>query len=222
MTGAAAGNTPLAIGVGVTLAVVAYLLGGIPWSLIVVKKKAGIDLRTVGSGNLGSTNVSRVLSGKYAVLVFFLDMAKGALAVTAAMVASSVLFGRHSAAYDWITVITVISAVLGHMYSPYVGFKGGKGIAVTAGAAGFLNPLCLFWGALAFFAVALTSRRVSLGSLTIALVYPPLCAFFYRGQPVNLALSVAVSGLIVFAHRANIGRLIRGEEPKVTWGIYKD
>lgn len=202
--------------------VFAYLLGGIPWSLIIVKKKAGVDLRTVGSGNLGSTNVSRVLGGKWAVLVFFLDMAKGALPVTVAMILARVLFGRESAAYDWITVLTVISAILGHVYSPYVGFKGGKGIAVTAGAAGFLNPWCLLGGAIAFFAVALTTRRVSAGSVTVALVYPPLCLYFYPGKPVNFALSLAASALIVWAHRANIKRLIKGEEPKVTWGIYKD
>jgi glycerol-3-phosphate acyltransferase PlsY len=193
-----------------------YLVGGIPWSLLIGKWVKGIDLRTIGSGNLGATNVARSLGGTWAVVVFFLDFAKGALPVAVA------LFFTPAANHDLLMMSGAVGAVLGHVYSPYIKFRGGKGIAVTAGAAAVANPWCLVVGTVLFFAVAVSSRRVSLGSLTIGLAYPFLVAYFYPGRPVSLAFAIAVCGLVWWSHRANIRRLVSGEEPKVSWGIFKN
>lgn len=200
----------------IALAAFGYLLGGIPWALIIGKRVAGVDLRTVGSGNLGATNVARTLGGKWAVAVFFLDALKGAIPVTLALA----LAPREL--HDWFMVLGAVSAIMGHIYSPYIRFKGGKGIAVTAGAAGVMNPWCLLFGTIAFFLVAVSTRRVSLGSLTIGLVYPPLTLWFYPGRPLNLTFTIIVTGIIFWSHRANIRRLLAGQEPKVSWGVFRD
>jgi acyl phosphate:glycerol-3-phosphate acyltransferase len=192
-----------------------YVIGGIPWALLIGKWVKGVDLRTIGSGNLGATNVARNVGGGWAVAVFFLDFAKGALPVAVATLAPL-------ANQDALMMAAALGAVLGHVYSPYIRFRGGKGIAVTAGAAAVANPLCLIVGTVIFFAVGLSTRRVSLGSLTIGLAYPPLTWYFYPERPVNLAFAFAACALVVWSHRANIGRLVRGEEPKVSWGIFKN
>lgn len=191
----------------------AYLIGGIPWALIVGKRVAGIDLRTVGSGNLGATNVGRALGKKWAVAVFALDFAKAALPV---LVAGALTGGKTQ---EIMQVSAALGAILGHVYSPYIGFRGGKGIATTAGAAFAMNPLALIVGTVAFFVTAYLSARVSVGSLTIAALYPPVMIVLYPGRNVNLAFAVCVSLLIIWTHRANIGRLVRGEEPRVSWGM---
>lgn len=195
---------------------VAYLIGGIPWALLIGKWVAHVDLRRVGSGNLGATNVARFLGGKWAVLVFALDFVKGALPVVAAGLLLAPAYREP------VQVAAAVGAVLGHVYSPYIGFRGGKGIATSAGVAGGLIPWALLVGTVTFFAVALTSRRVSLGSLAIAVVAVPAVLFFYPGHPFLLVFGIYVSVLVVWKHRSNIGRLLRGEEPKVTWGIFKD
>jgi acyl phosphate:glycerol-3-phosphate acyltransferase len=202
--------------VAVALLVSGYAIGGIPWALLIGKWVKGIDLRTVGSGNLGATNVARSLGGTWAVLVFFLDFAKGMLPVAAAVILTP------DANHDLLMMAGAVGAVLGHVYSPYIGFRGGKGIAVTAGATAVANPWCLLVGTVLFFAVALSTRRVSVGSLVIGIAYPPLVLLFYPGRPFNLAFSVAVCALVFWSHRANIGRLLRGEEQKVSWGIFKN
>jgi glycerol-3-phosphate acyltransferase PlsY len=200
----------------VALAAIGYFLGGVPFSLIVAKKVAGVDLRKVGSGNLGATNVARNVGGRWAVVVFFLDALKGAVPVAIAMW----LAPRHL--LDWYLVLGAVSAILGHVYSPYIKFRGGKGVAVTAGAAAVMNPACLIFGAIVFFSVALTSRWVSLGSLVMGLSYPPLVLWLYPGRPLNLIFSCVVTAIIWWSHRANIKRLLAGEEPKASWGIFRD
>ena len=201
---------------GIALLVGGYVVGGIPWSLLIGRWVKGIDLRTIGSGNLGATNVARNVGGTWAVIVFFLDFAKGALPV-----ALAVLF-TPPANHDLLMMCGAVGAVLGHVYSPYIKFKGGKGIAVTAGAAAIATPWCLLFGAVIFFAVAISTRRVSIGSLTIGLAYPLLVWYLYPGRPLTLAFAVAVCALVWWSHRTNISRLVRGEEPKVSWGIFKD
>lgn len=197
------------------LAAASYLIGGIPWALLVGRWVGKVDLRTVGSGNLGATNVARFLGGPWAVAVFALDFAKGALPVA---LAGWLTVSRLD---DLAMVAAGAAAVLGHVYSPYIAFRGGKGIATTAGVAGVLNPWCLFWGTVAFFVVAITTRRVSLGSLAIAAIYPPLVVWLYPGRPLNLAFALSISLLIVFNHRANIRRLLKGDEPTASWGMFK-
>lgn len=209
------GSTPTTWIAAIALAGSAYLLGGIPWSLLIGKWVKGIDLRQIGSGNLGATNVARNLGGRWAFAVFVLDFAKSAIPVAIA----ALLFT--GGAHDIAQVFTGVAAILGHVYSPYIALRGGKGIATTAGAAAVMNPWCLLVGTIVFFTVGVLTRRVSIGSLAIAAIYPPLVLIFYPGRPLNLAFSIGVSALIILAHRANIRRLVRGEEPKVSWGIFK-
>lgn len=193
-----------------------YLLGGLPWSLLIGKWVKGVDLRTIGSGNLGATNVARSLGGTWAVVVFFLDFAKGAIPPLLALLFTP------AANHDLLMVVGAAGAILGHVYSPYIGFKGGKGIAVTAGSAAVAFPWCLLVGTVLFFAVAVSTRRVSAGSVTIAIAFPILTLILYPGRPVGLAFSLAACVLVLWSHRANIGRLVKGEEPKVSWGIFKN
>jgi acyl phosphate:glycerol-3-phosphate acyltransferase len=200
----------------VGLFVFAYLLGGIPWSLLVGKWVKGVDLRTIGSGNLGATNVARSLGGTWAVIVFFLDFAKGAIPPTL------VYFFAPAANQDLLMIVGAAGAIVGHVYSPYIKFRGGKGIAVTAGAAAVVLPWCLLFGTVLFFSVALSTRRVSAGSVAIAATFPITAWFFYPDRPVAFAFSIAACILVLWSHRANIVRLVKGEEPKVTWGIFKN
>ena len=193
-----------------------YLLGGIPSSLLIGKWVKGVDLRTIGSGNLGATNVARGLGGTWAVIVFFLDFAKGAVPPVAALLFAPV------ANQDLLMIVGATGAILGHVYSPYIRFKGGKGIAVTAGAAAVALPWCLLFGTVLFFAIAVSTRRVSAGSVAIAATFPITAWLFYPGRPAAFAFSIAACVLVLWSHRANIRRLIRGEEPTVTWGIFKD
>lgn len=197
-------------------AAVAYLIGGIPWSLLIGRWVGGVDLREMGSGNLGSTNVARFLGGWWAVTVFALDFVKGALPVAAA--AWLVAVGWR----DGAMVTAGLAALVGHVYSPYIRFRGGKGIATTAGVAAALIPWVLLVGAVTFFAVALTTRRVSAGSLAICVVCVPAVLLLYPGHLLLTLFCVGVAIIIAFSHRSNIRRLIRGEEPKVSWGIFKD
>jgi glycerol-3-phosphate acyltransferase PlsY len=208
-------TTQLAI-VAIALFVGGYVLGGIPWSLLIGKWVKGVDLRTIGSGNLGATNVARSLGGTWAVIVFFLDFAKGTVPPLVALLLTP------AANHDLLTIFAAMGAIVGHVYSPYINFKGGKGIAVTAGAAAVTVPWCLLFGAVLFFAVSLTTRRVSAGSVAIAATFPITAWFFYPAHPVTFAFSLAVCALVLWSHRTNMGRLLRGEEPKVTWGIFKN
>ena len=200
----------------VGFAVLAYLVGGVPFALLIGKWVKGIDLRTIGSGNLGATNVARNLGGTWAVIVFFLDMAKGALPVLLAVLLTP------PANRDLVGFAAALGVILGHVYSPYIGFKGGKGIAVSAGIGAVLNPWSLLVCGLIFFALAISTRRVSVGSLAIGLSYPVTVLIFYPGRPLNFVFALAVGGFIWWSHRANIGRIARGEEPKVSWGIFKN
>ena len=193
-----------------------YLLGGIPWALLIGKWVKGVDLRIIGSGNLGATNVARCLGGTWAVVVFFLDFAKGAVPPLVALLFTP------APNHDLLMIVAAMGAIVGHVYSPYIGFKGGKGIAVTAGAAAVTVPWCLLFGAVLFFAVSLTTRRVSAGSVAIAATFPFTAWFFYPAHPVTFVFAIAVCALVLWSHRTNIARLVRGEEPKVTWGIFKN
>ncbi|HEY4305919.1 MAG TPA: glycerol-3-phosphate 1-O-acyltransferase PlsY [Gemmatimonadaceae bacterium] len=194
------------------LAIVAsYLLGSIPAAYIAGKAK-GIDLRKHGSGNLGATNVMRVLGTKIGLAVFLFDMAKGAapvyffpkwLAASGNLSVDAVVFG----------ILCGIAAIIGHVRPIYLKFgKGGKGVATAAGVFLALAPLQTFIALLVFAAVLLASGYVSLGSLTSATVLPILLAFTVGVHSPLFAISVAVALFVFWTHRANIARLRAGEE----------
>ena len=206
--------------VGIVL--LAYLVGSIPASYIAGRLARGIDLRDHGSGNLGATNVVRVLGWAWAIPTAFFDIAKG---FAPAWFATSLLgiAGVESGGGTpeaW-TLAIGLAAVLGHVFSIWVGFRGGKGIATALGVFLALSPLGVGGAALVWVALVLTTRYVSAGSIS-AVVSLPFFVYWAEGGfdpatgapgligPLGLAVLVAVLG--TWAHRANIGRLLNGTE----------
>ena len=184
--------------------VLAYLIGATPTSYIAGKLGKGIDLRAHGSNNLGATNVYRVLGWKYAIPVGVIDMVKGAVPVA--------ILGPWSNGPAWFTVGLGLAAVLGHMFSPYVRFRGGKGVATAAGMFLALAPLAIVIS-LAIWAVTLwLSGYVSVASLTVAVLFPVWVGLAVPGQPYTFWASVVLALLIIYSHRANIQRLRAGTE----------
>jgi acyl phosphate:glycerol-3-phosphate acyltransferase len=182
----------------------AYLLGATPTSYLAAKLGRGIDLREHGSKNLGATNVYRILGWKYAIPVGLIDVVKGAIPV--------VLFGPWAGGPAWLPVALGGAAVVGHMYSPYVRFKGGKGVATAAGMFLGLAPLG-FAIAIPVWALCLwITGYVSLSSIVAVLTFPVWVRLTVPGAAGAFWASVGLAVLIVFAHRANIRRLIEGTE----------
>ncbi len=201
------------IGAGV---VVAYLLGGVPWALIIGVWFFKVDVREHGSGNLGATNVMRVLGWKAALATFALDIGKGALAVLAAstLVPTSV-FG--STSHEWATIAATLAVMAGHSFSPYIGFRGGKSVAAAGGALLVMVPL-VFVTLFATWAIVFAlTRIVAAGSVVIAVEFPVLIALLYPGDWPLLGLAIVAAGLVIVRHSANIGRIIKGEEPRISW-----
>lgn len=182
----------------------AYLLGGIPTSFLVARAVKGIDLREHGSGNLGATNAFRVLGWKPAVPIFIVDIAKGWFP-TAFFAAWDGATGM-----AW-TLAYGVAAVLGHVFSPYFGFRGGKGVATGAGVFLALAPLAVAIGLTVWIALVATTGYVSLASITAAIVLPIAIVSFQGTGPI-FWLSLALALFVLVSHRANIGRLLRGEE----------
>ena len=206
---------------------VAYLMGAIPFGLLVGLAK-GIDPRKAGSGNIGATNLGRLLGGQYFALVFTLDMLKGMLPMLAA---SFVLRGesRALATTDYLLWLGVgLAAILGHMFSVFLKFKGGKGVATSAGVMLGLWPYFTGPGLVAigaFVLIVLATRYISLGSMGGAIVFPvayvaiglwrePKWDVFGAQLPL-LIFGVLIAVLIVYKHRSNIGRLMAGTENKL-------
>ncbi len=181
-----------------------YLVAAIPFGLIVAKSK-GIDLRTVGSGNIGSTNVYRALGIKYAVIVFILDSIKGAIPTYLAI---------YFIDNPWVHVAIGAIAIVGHSLSCFVKFKGGKGAATAIGVIIALGPsVSVITILLAIVMIAIT-RIVSLTTITCSVLTPLL--FYIFDYPLEYTLSLAVIAMFIIArHRANIVRLIQNKENKI-------
>jgi glycerol-3-phosphate acyltransferase PlsY len=195
--------------------VFAYALGAIPWALIIGKLTSGIDPREHGSGNLGATNVFRVLGPKAGIATLVLDAAKGALAVAVArMVVTPEAYGAEAA--GWVSVAAMLAAVLGHSYSPYIGFKGGKGVATSAGALAVLTPLAFLLEITLFALVFALFRMVSLSSIVVALTYPVLVLVLYPGNVPVTVMVFVLAALVIWRHRTNIVRIARGEERRLS------
>jgi len=190
----------------ILLLLLAYVIGSTPTSFWVGRFVFGVDLRNVGSGNLGATNTLRVLGWKAAVPVALVDVLKGWFPVW--------FFPQHDYTSTWIWTLGYAgAAILGHVFSFWVKFKGGKGMATSSGALIGLAP----WGVLVavgvWMGVVFTTRIVSLGSLAAAVTLP-LSLFFlpHRGGNALLIFTFALATFVIWAHRTNIGRLRRGEE----------
>src|SRR5881296_3852842 len=184
--------------------VLAYLIGATPTSYVAARLGRGIDLREHGSQNLGATNVYRVLGWRYAIPVGVVDMAKGAVPVA--------ILGPWANGPGWFTVALGLTAVLGHMYSPYVRFKGGKGVATAAGMFLALAPLAIVISVLIWAATLWLSGYVSVASVGVAVLFPFWVRIMAPGEPYTFWASVLLALLIVYSHRANIRRLRQGTE----------
>ncbi|HET7295772.1 MAG TPA: glycerol-3-phosphate 1-O-acyltransferase PlsY [Gemmatimonadales bacterium] len=186
------------------LLLLAYLIGATPTSYIAGRWGRGIDLREQGSRNLGATNVYRVLGWRYAIPVGMVDVAKGAVPVA--------ILGPWSNGPPWFTVALGIATVLGHMFSPWVRFRGGKGVATAAGVFLALVPLALAISLPIWAATLWLSGYVSVASLTAAVLFPVWVRLAAPDQRATFWAAIALALLLVFSHRANIRRLRAGTE----------
>jgi glycerol-3-phosphate acyltransferase PlsY len=205
------------------LAGVAYLLGSIPFGLLVGKAK-GIDVRTAGSGNIGATNVGRLLGRRYFWLVFCLDLLKGLLPMlAAALVVWRVDVAARDGLIYMLWLLVGVGAILGHLFSVFLGFRGGKGVATSTGVGLGLFPyltLPVVVAMIVFVLVYRTTRYISLGSLTGAVTVPLAYVAFalwldwplFAQQLPLLVLTLVLMAMIIFTHRANIARLLAGTE----------
>lgn len=193
---------------GVALVTASFLTGAVPWGFLLGKVSRGIDLRSVGSGGTGATNVLRTLGPGASALVAVLDILKGVLPV---VVAKSTGFDP-----TWIAAAAV-AAVAGHCWSPFIGFKGGKGVATGAGAAIALLPQLLVIVPVMAFIVWAT-KYVSLGSLTAAGIAALLALAYAAAGELDWAAAtaiLAIAGIIAIRHEANIRRLMNGSERRL-------
>lgn len=196
--------------------VLSYALGSIPWGWVVARLK-GIDIRRYGSGNIGATNVLRTLGTPWGITVFVLDAAKGLVAVRVGTTLAS--RSIHAASYVEVCAIAAAAAcVIGHSFPVWLKFKGGKGVATSAGALCGIVPLAVLTVAIVWIVVFQTTRYVSLASITAALSLPVAvavlaCLHMTRGF-LAFYICSAMALLVVVRHRSNISRLLSGSEPR--------
>jgi acyl phosphate:glycerol-3-phosphate acyltransferase len=194
---------------GVVACAIAYFMGGIPFGLILVRLMTGADVRTEGSGNIGATNVLRTAGIVAGILTLLLDGAKGWLAV---FLAARMTGGNIA----WMSAAT-LAVIAGHIFSPYLKFNGGKGVATFTGAFLFLTPAALLVLFALFVAAVLYQPYISFGSVFCALVFPLGVWLIERpGLPVMLA-AVFASVLVIYKHKGNIERLLAGTERQFKW-----
>ncbi len=197
--------------------IVAYLLGSVNWAIIVTKIAIGKDIRDFGSGNAGMTNVLRTVGKKAAVLVTLGDFSKGLLGVLLARLLLQLVAGESDSMLA--EYLAMLSALLGHLFPIFYKFKGGKGILVSTGGLIAIAPFAVLI-CIAVFAVGTFSTKiVSVGSIASAVAYPITTAIIRTlenspNRVWEIPTAIGIGGVIVFMHRANIGRLIRGEENK--------
>jgi acyl phosphate:glycerol-3-phosphate acyltransferase len=185
--------------------IAAYLIGAIPTGVVLTRMTGAADVRTAGSGNIGATNVYRVAGKKLGILTLVGDTLKGALPVLAAQ--------------NWLQLdptgvaLVAVAAFLGHCYPVYLGFKGGKGVATALGVFLVLSPPSVLITVGLFALLLWKWRYVSLASICAAAVFPLLVLLFERESHL-FAASLVIGGVVIYRHRANIDRLIRGKENK--------
>jgi acyl phosphate:glycerol-3-phosphate acyltransferase len=184
------------------LLLAAFLVGSIPTGVLVARGK-GVDLRKVGSGNIGATNVGRALGKKWATFVLVVDAAKGALPV---------LVFSHFLSDPWVPALGGLCAVLGQVFSIFLRGRGGKGVATSLGAGMALAPLPSLACLGVFVLLFAIFRVVSIGSLAAVASFPVLCLLFHLGTAPRLVFAVSVAVLVIVRHKANLARLLRGEE----------
>jgi glycerol-3-phosphate acyltransferase PlsY len=206
---------PLAL-LGIPVA--AYLLGSIPFGLLLTRLFGGVDVRKSGSGNIGATNVARVAGPLAGILTLLFDAGKGAAAVWVA--------GRVSNESATWMMIAALAALLGHCFPIWLKFRGGKGVATAAGAFFVLCPAALLGSVIVFLLVVFLWRYVSLASIFAAAAMPLLIYLLWAPHhappPVVTFGALAAAVIIVYKHDGNIQRLMQGEEPKFFFGKKRD
>lgn len=203
---------------GIFYVLFAFISGSVPWSWLLGKFR-GFDIRKEGSGNTGATNLFRVCGRGAGFTGLFLDVLKGAVPVLAAKYG---IPGFTHPAGQWILAAACIFAVMGHVFTPWLGFRGGKGVATTFGVLLVLSPLTVAAGFVMFIFVLLTSKYVSLGSISAAVAMVPAVFILEPGRLSVQIIICLVAVLIVARHRSNIVRLLRGEEKKFSFSGGKD
>jgi acyl phosphate:glycerol-3-phosphate acyltransferase len=184
--------------------VLSYLVGAIPTSYLTLRLVKGQDLRRQGSGNLGATNLFRVLGWKYAVPVGLFDMLKGAVPV--------LLFAPRAGGTDAVALLLGAAAVLGHVFPVFLGFRGGKGVATGAGVVLGLAPWAFVVALVAWAVVVKASGYVSLASIVAAALLPPAVYLLHPERRQLLLVFVGLAALIIVLHARNIRRLLAGTE----------
>jgi glycerol-3-phosphate acyltransferase PlsY len=193
---------------------IAYLLGSIPTAVWVGKKYYNLDVREHGSKNAGATNTFRVLGKKPGTIVLLIDVAKGCFAVLLPY------FVFHATWDQGILIqlqlLTAITAVLGHVFPVFAGFRGGKGVATSLGIIIGIHPLAALICFGLFLVVFVVSKYVSLGAITAALSFPLLIIFIFKVDSIYLrAFAIVLGAVVILAHKKNIARLLQGEESKM-------
>ena len=199
----------------ILILVISFLLGSIPWGLVISKVFFGKDLRDEGSGNIGTTNAIRAMGKPAGYAVFVLDFCKGLLSGFIALGIAG-LFGMDDAGARLATAVAFFGCVYGHIFSPWLGFKGGKGIAVaigclfvTFGPVGAIIELAIF------IVLVVVFKYVSLGSVAAALACPFLSLIFFWGNWLGVLLCAITGFTVIWAHRGNIQRLMNGTERRI-------
>ena len=192
--------------IGAGLVLLGYLSGSIPFGLLVVRATRGVDVREQGSGNIGATNVARVAGKTLGAVVLLLDALKGTLPV---------LLARAVDGRPVVPAAVGLAAFAGHVAPPWLGFRGGKGVATALGVLGVLAPRAALAGALTYAVVLATLRISSVGSLLAGVVAVSV-AWLVPGTPVeSAALTSVLFAAMLWTHRGNIGRLLHRGEPRV-------
>lgn len=192
----------------VLLLLAAFLIGGVPFGYLLVKATTGRDVRVMGSGNIGATNVLRTTGRAVGVLTLLLDIGKGAFAVWLAEYFTGSTLWMAGAA---------VAVMLGHAYPVFLRFRGGKAVASFVGAFLYLTPVPLLATLVIFIVAVAASRYISLGSMVAAGLFP-LAVFLIEHPPLPVLLAAAVSGVfIIYRHRANFDRIRAGTEHVFSW-----
>lgn len=193
----------------------AYLLGSIPTGFLVAKAR-GIDIRTVGSGNIGATNVFRFLGKPAGIFVLFADALKGWLAVVVITRVVTTLFHlpANQMIQEWLSICAGICAILGHNFTCWLHFKGGKGIATSAGVLTALVPWALVIILSVWIVIFALSRYVSLASICASITLP-FAAWFTHESITMISMTAALGVLAIYKHKTNIKRLLNGTESRL-------
>lgn len=209
----------------IIIALLAYAIGSINFSVIISKKYAGFDVREKGSGNAGTTNMLRSVGKKAAAVTLICDILKGVVAITIALIAGKIAKNTDQAL---LVQIAGIAVILGHTYPIFFGFKGGKGVATSLGILIMTNwqigLICLLFAVI----IMAFSKMVSMGSVGAAILFPILTLFIQNHYIVQASgfkyfiYSVIVAAIIIFNHRSNIKRILNGTENKLSFSKTND